>query len=262
MSERHPRELKFSVFIFDKTGISQKFRAHYLQKLQKTPQGEPLFVTQPLSVTNLDGQFLSQERTFNRAWPDNEGQSMFIIESAIDLAPPELAASPHGFYDFARVQHIKDILNEQGLHAVALSRVQPGTLEIVNNIIIFGPDNTQMTVDFGFESRTEWEEFQREKKRRAMESETSSQRIKRNLKKIGKTIVHFGHDEKFMLNGKNRLTIAFTDRQEGGFSFANEDLFKIILEDYTSLYENFLKALYQEKGKPEPREPIIFSALI
>ena len=105
-------------------------------------------LSEDLSKTDLDGEFLDAESTEISLYPNDDPDNPFYhLSSSLFLANPEISKPPLGYYSSERFRRIKELLTRQKL-TVGISILPSG----IQTLLIEGDRNAQIGVDFGFPS--------------------------------------------------------------------------------------------------------------
>ncbi len=207
-----------------------------------------------LSKASLDGKLFLGEQTMMSISPqvqyfENSHEEVWYeyqLGSTLLISPLEFQKEPFGFYSLERVEKIQSILDGMGIPSESEGDYLGVSLDLFPN------EDNLLHVEFGFASQEDARDFI------ATSIRDAGSAYERNMWLA--RLVHNPEER----NRNEKLTISLMDRkgldEEGLLSnyIEDGDSFAKSVLTYANTYQCFLRALYEERGIPEPSVLVTF----
>lgn len=224
-------------------------RAKHNIDLLKIPGAWPVkgpapYIYDILSEEEMDYELFSFEETIMSVNPqvqhflDDSHEEIWYehgLRSTLHISPQEFEKEPFGFYSPARVRKIQLILNRMGVSC----EFDGDENDDDTCLDLFPDENNLVHIEFGFASQKKAEDV-----------------IANNIKNAGTKferdmwlarLVHLPEER----HHNQKLTTSLMNAEGYNYIEDKDSFVKSVLA-YASTYQAFLRALYEERGMPEP----------
>lgn len=225
----------------------------YLLAVKQAYEGNPQVM---ISNTALQDELFSSETTrlgFEQDTQRLENPDTFNLISKIFLSDQRKMRADHGYFSKDRISRVQKNLEDRGIKSTACSNwPDASNKSFTRNLLYVGNDEHALRIDFGFASEKIEKDFIVWKAKQEQGKGVDGP-YRKQLKNISEGL----------LNNAVTVSLAMNNVAES-FQFEYVTLegaqdFRQKLQDYASVYENIIRALYATQKVSLPDKHVVFN---